>query len=93
MNAEQLAAIAGLVLSLAFSYIPGLVDLYDPLDSIKKRLIMGALLVIVAVAVFGLSCAGVLSTVVCDRQGAIGLVMVLINALVANQAVYKLTKG
>lgn len=92
MTADQLAAIAGALLSLAFSYIPGLADKFSQLDPTYKRLIMGGLLVVVAGAVFGLSCGNVLSTVTCDKPGALGLLGVLINALVANQSVYQITK-
>ena len=48
MTAEELASIAGIVLSLLFSYIPGLKDAYDGLDGDYKRLVMGLSLVVVA---------------------------------------------
>ena len=92
MSVEQLAAIAGAVLSLAFSYIPGLDEGFANLEPTHKRLIMGGLLVVVAVAVFGLSCGNLLASVTCDKQGALGLVNVLIMALIANQSVYQITK-
>ena len=37
MTAEQLIAIAGAILSLAFSYIPGLKTRYEPLSDELKR--------------------------------------------------------
>ena len=37
MTAEQLIAIAGAILSLTFSYIPGLKTRYEPLGDEMKR--------------------------------------------------------
>jgi hypothetical protein len=91
MSAEQLAAIAGVILSLLFSYVPGLSNWYGGLDSVKKSLFMAGMLVIVAVAVFGLSCWNVIAYVTCDRSGALGLLGVLIAALIANQSTYLLS--
>lgn len=92
MTAEELSAIAGVVLSLAFSYVPGVSEWFDGLAKSYKQLLMGALLVIVAGSIFGLACGGVLDVVVCDRAGALGLVKVLIAALIANQSTYLITK-
>lgn len=96
MNAEQLAGIAGIILSLAFSYIPKLAEWYAGKDKQTKQSIMGALLIVVAVAAFGLSCSGLSAdlgvAVTCDKTGAIALLNVLIVALVANQSVYLLTR-
>jgi hypothetical protein len=91
MTSDQLAAIAGLVLSLVFSYTPGLKDLFDKLDATQKRLVMAGLLVIVAAGAFGLSCAKVLAVVTCDKTGALGLVSAFIAALVANQAAFQIS--
>lgn len=91
MSAEQLAAIAGAILSLLFSYVPGLSDWYGALESTQKRLLMAALLLLVAAGVFGASCGGIWTAVTCDKAGALGLVNALIAALVANQATYTLS--
>jgi len=88
ITAEELCAIAGAVLSLLFSYVPRLSEWYDALAPTMKRLLMAALLIVVAAAIFGLSCWGVLARVECTQAGALGLVKVLIAALVANQATY-----
>jgi hypothetical protein len=94
MSAEQLAAIAGVLLSLLFSYVPGLSDWYGALDPTKKRLVMAALLLVVAVGVFAASCgqfvAGVVG-VTCDKGGALALISAFITALVANQAAYQIS--
>lgn len=88
MSSELLASIAGVVLSLAFSYIPGLNAWYAVLEPIHKRLIMMALILAVAFSAFGLSCAGWWPTVTCDQAGISGLIEVFVKALIANQAAY-----
>jgi len=91
MTAEQLALIAGMVLSLALGYIPGLSKWYAPLGTEQKAGIMALLLVIAAVAIFALSCGAIIAVgITCDKQGVIELVTLLILALMANQGTYKL---
>lgn len=94
IDSVLLANIAGAVLSLAFSYIPGLKDWYDPLDANKKRGIMALALLAVTGAVFGLSCATWVDlgwNITCDVNGVFGLLKVFVGALLANQAVYMLS--
>jgi len=85
MKPEILAAIAGIFLSVLFSYVPGFATKYNPLDGTKKRLIMLGLLVLAAGATFGLSCAGIVKGVTCDQPGAIQLVTAFVFAMIANQ--------
>jgi len=87
MNAEQLSAVAGIALSLAFSYIPGLQDVFDPLTPTQKRAVMAALLLVVVCAAFLAGCRGLLS-ITCDQPGVMGLLSSLVAALVANQATF-----
>jgi hypothetical protein len=92
MNADTLSAMAGVLLSLAFTYIPGLQARYDPIDGVYKRLIMLGLLVLVAGGAFSLACAGwgadLGLELACDRNGLVGLLRALIAALVANQTTF-----
>jgi hypothetical protein len=92
MTAEQLALIAGAFLSLLFSYIPGLKDWFEPLENKYKQAIMGGLLIVVAFAIYGLSCAAVLSYFTCDKTGLMQVINILVMALIANQSVYLITK-
>lgn len=95
MTAESLVLIAGAVLSLAFSYIPGLNVKFAALSSTTKRLIMLALLAVVAGASYGLSCLGWgLAwgiTLVCDQAGFQALLTQFVLALVASQGMYGLS--
>ena len=94
MNAESLGLFAGVVLSLAFSYIPGLNTWFQGLARENKQVLMGALLVAVAVSIFALQCGGISDFgVICSKAGAVDFFRVLVSALVANQGIYSLTKS
>ena len=87
-----LAAIAGAVLSLAFSYIPGLNTTFADLKAETKKLIMAGILLVVSAAIFGLGCAGIVqSGITCDQQGIVQLVWIFISAVMANQSTFMLT--
>ncbi len=104
MNGDVLGAIAGSILSLAFSYIPGLRAWYDGLvpangseqeieaGKAKKRLVMAGLLLLVSGGAFALSCADIVGATTCDKPGAIGLVSAFLSALMANQATFSISK-
>lgn len=92
MTSTLLASIAGIVLSLLFSYVPGLSDWYGRQTDTAKRLVMLAILVLVAVGAYGLSCSSFGNQYVpgltCDEAGASGLAASLVAALIANQATF-----
>ncbi|RPJ29470.1 MAG: hypothetical protein EHM33_01070 [Chloroflexi bacterium] len=90
MTVEQLGSIAGVILSLAIAYIPQLAEWYGKFDTAGKARVMGILLVVAALGVFGLSCANVFMLVACTVEGAKDLLGILIAALVANQASFVL---
>lgn len=94
LDAVLLAQLAGGLLSLLFTYIPPLFRWYDPLPKETKQAIMGAAIVVVGLAMFGLACGGidVGFAVVCTQAGLLGVVKVILAALVTNQAVYLLTR-
>ena len=96
MSADLLASVLAIVMSLAFSYVPGLNDWYAALDRKYKQLVMGAGLLVIAASVFGLSCAGLGSQfgidLACSQDGAIALLKLLIDALIVNQGTYLLTR-
>lgn len=91
ISAGLLAAIAGILLSLAFSYIPGVNAKFTLLEGIYKRLIMLGLTLVAAGGIFGLSCAGLMDGVTCDQAGAWGLLGLFIQAAIANQTAYALS--
>jgi hypothetical protein len=89
LTADLLSSVAGIVLSLLFSYVPGVKDWFEGLDGTYKRLVMLALLVVVSGGIFALSCYGVLAGYVeCTEAGAWELVSVFVAALIANQGAF-----
>jgi len=92
MTVEQLALLGGTLLSLLFSYVPGLSGWFDAKDKTIKRLIMAVLLLVVAGGALALSCANLANTgVACTQQGVMDLIGIYILALVANQSVYAIS--
>lgn len=91
MTDVALSAIAGVVLSLAFSYVPGLSSAFDKLEPTQKRLTMAVLLAIVAAGALFLGCTNIITEVACTQAGVIGLINAYIAALVANQATYTIS--
>jgi hypothetical protein len=92
LHADTLTLVAGALLSLAFSYIPGLQAKYDSLPPAEKRLIMLGLLVLVTAGIFGLACSGWGGEfgvdLPCGRAGAVHLARMLVLAIMANQATF-----
>jgi hypothetical protein len=92
LTPDLLAAIAGVVLSLAFSYIPGLNVKFAALNDTWKRLIMLFLLLVVAGVIYGLGCADIIQPgLTCDKAGLTQLVWMFVLAAMANQTTFKLT--
>ena len=102
LTPELLSAIAGILLSLLASYLPGFSAWFDRLEAIHKRLVMLGLLAASSLAIAGLSCAGLGETwglrslglpLACDRNGGILVVQAFLLALIANQSAYLITRG
>ena len=101
MTHQLLSSLAGITLSLIFSYIPGISSHYEALTATYKRLVMLFLLAVVSTAAFGLACldwlpffydqGAVPGAVTCTEQGGVELLTAFILALVANQSTYLIT--
>ena len=95
MSAETLSMAAGVILSLTFSYVPGLNIKFARLSPEKKRLILLGLLALVSLGVLGIACTGLRTsielTITCDEAGIIDLIKVLVVAIIANQGVYAIS--
>jgi hypothetical protein len=90
-TADGLAVVAGILLTLVFSYVPGLNAKFAGLDTERQRLVMLAALVAAAVLIGGLSCVGWLRTVSCDAAGWRAVGEALFWAIVANQGIYSIS--
>ena len=94
MTVETLSLAAGALLSLLFSYIPGISGWFDAKEPTVKRLIMAGALLVIALLVFGAGCANLQIPgiqIECSTEGAWLLVQVYLLALVANQGTYQIT--
>jgi hypothetical protein len=91
LSPETISMIAGVMLTLLFSYVPGLSAWFQTLDSTKKSLVMLGLLVLVSAGAFGLSCAGWITGLACTQVELRRLVWCLVLAIIANQAIYKIS--
>lgn len=95
MTAVTLSIIAGTILSLLFSYTPGVESKFKKVTPTKKRLIMLGLLLISSVAVFSLGCLGwgenLGVSLTCDQPGALGLFSQFIVAVIANQSTFSIS--
>jgi hypothetical protein len=92
LTPDMLAMIAGVILTLAFSYIPGLNTAFAKWSPELKRITMLALLLLTSAVVYGLGCAGILNAgLTCDKQGLVQLIWMFILAVISNQSVYQIT--
>lgn len=89
---ELLAKIAGVVISLLFSYFPVLKDWYEKLTAEQKSLVMIGVLLGISVVVFLLSCFTSWIFVACTWAGAQKMLEVFLYALITNQATYLVTR-
>jgi C4-dicarboxylate transporter len=90
MTAEQLAGIAGGVLSILASFFPIVKDWYDGLTDANKRLVMLGVVTAAGLGVYGLGCFGVIDMMI-ECGNVFGLVLLIFVAGVANQTVWKFT--
>jgi len=89
---EMLVGVSGVVLSLLFSYIPGLRVWFAGLVTETKQLIMLGLILVISSAVFVLGCNGILVTnLVCDKSGIVSFVYIVVTAIITNQATYAIS--
>jgi len=96
MSADSLSLIAGSLLSLIFSYVPGLNDKFNALSTEYKRGIMLGLVVVVALAIYFLTCSSLAidlgMKVTCGKAGLVEMARMIVLVAIANQGAYGLTK-
>jgi hypothetical protein len=91
MTAEALAALAGVLLSLLFRYVPGFAPWFEAKTSVQKAAVQAGLTAGATLAIFGLSCAGQMDAVTCDSGGVWELLELLAKAIAANQVTHVMT--
>jgi hypothetical protein len=83
---------AGMLLSLAFGYLPGLRGWYERQDSQRKALVMLAALAATVVVILVGSCYLRYAWITCDEAGWKLLASMFLYALLANQGTYQITR-
>ena len=91
IDSNVVAGIGAILLSLGFSYIPGLSDWYEKQTSQYKQLFMLGMLLLVVVVMFGLSWFGLEAFFTPDAAGAWEAVKVFGMSVVINAGAYKAT--
>jgi hypothetical protein len=88
MTTELIAAVAGITISLLFSYAPGVKDWYDKQPPTHKRLWMLLALLLATAGVLAYRCRGDAG---CYGANAEQAVAAFVAAAIANQATYSLS--
>lgn len=92
-TSDILSAAGGILLSLIFSYAPGVRPWYGTLDAQQKALVNLGSVIVIAVGVFALGCFGIIDGLVqCKVAGVKELISAIIAVAISNQAAYGLTK-
>ena len=93
ISPELLSAIYAGLLSLALSYIPGLNTKWAGLSEEIKMALMALGLLLISLGVFAASCAPALGIafVACSTGGVLQLLSIFVQALIANQAVHRIS--
>lgn len=89
-----LAGLAGMGLSLAFRFVPGLSGWYEGRDSQTKSLVMLGFLLLAAVGAYGASCWQIFAVpgLSCEAGAWRVLLAAFLSALAANQTTYTITR-
>jgi len=93
LTQESLAVVAGGVLSVIFSFVPGLNVWFAAKPENLKRILMAFYLAVLVGALFGGMCLGIfyITGAVCDQITAIQFIYLWMLAAVSNQSIYSLT--
>lgn len=93
VNLAFLVALAATILAVVFDWFLWLAKAFDPLEEAVKRLIVLLLLIVITVAIFIGGCYGVFKiNVACTVAGALTCLGYLIEAVVTNFSIHKVTK-
>ena len=84
----QIATIAGVVITLALAYVPGLKEKWEALDGTRKRLVLGTLYAAVSIGLYVPSCFGGPQLVECSTDSIWSVVLAFLMALISSQSMY-----
>jgi putative flippase GtrA len=89
LTTDTISAVAAIILSLVFSYVPKVKDWFAVQPGTTKRLVVLASLAAAAGGGLALSCTSLIpGAVACTQTNIVDVVSAFIAALVANQSAY-----
>lgn len=92
MTPETIASLAGLIISVIFSYFPILRVKYAALSEELKSVIMIALMILAGFAAWGAGCIGWVETnLACDVSSVQKLIWLILVAIATNQGVHRIS--
>lgn len=86
----QIAAVAGVVITLALAYLPGVKAKWEALDGTRKRLALGILYAAVSIGLYVPSCLGGPQIVECSTESIWSVVLAFLMALISSQGMYQI---
>lgn len=96
LTPELLSSIAGILLSLLASYLPGFSAWFERLQGIHKRLALAGALLLSAIGFAALSCSpwgeAIHLAQACDQSFLLSVIWNFILAFIANQSTYVATR-
>lgn len=84
----QIATIAGVIITLALAYLPGVSAKWEALDGTRKRLALGILYAAVSIGLYVPSCFGGPQLVECSTDSIWSVVLAFLMALISSQSMY-----
>lgn len=90
MESFNIGAVAGIILSLLFKYVPGLDVWFSEQEPARKEQIMLGIMIVAVGGVYGLSCFGWLDIYACGSEGLKQAVFALVGAVLGNQGAYSM---
>ena len=89
LTPDLLIFLLGIALSLFFEYVPKVEEWYGALADKMKRLLQAGVLLVIALAIFGLGCADIVGGLECSTNSLYEFIFVYFLALMANQTTHR----
>ncbi len=88
MDTFEIGAVAGVVLSLAWKYVPRIKGWFEKQEPETKELINLGVMIGVVGAAFGLSCINWFDIYACTQMGLKDAIVGLVGAMIGNAGAY-----
>lgn len=90
---QRIQIIISSILAIILEYVPGVAPRFKQLTSWQKRVIVGALCLFVAVAIYYGSCSSAAAAAAdCSTNDMLNYIVALVLSVAGNQATHQVTK-